>query len=163
MPEAWGQFVLKVDKRIEDQLRDDYFSTTVIEEIFTNAEINPELYMGKKDTVAFENHLLDWDFRNELPQEKRTVIKKGYAGAEIFGSEWLGFTYILAKEGSNLEFYANLWDEYGYRLKLGKNRSGQLYGITFDEENSDELESFGSGSWDKFVPSQVQKFFNDIT
>ena len=39
----------------------------------------------------------------------------------------MGFAHILSSNGNDLEFYAHMWDEYGFRLKLGRNKEGQVY------------------------------------
>lgn len=165
MPEAYGKFVLKIDKDIEASLRQNgLFKSAVVSEILTSANIDPAPLIGKSSTRKMGNHLLDLDLREELYSEGGFEIKKGYVGVNIFGSDWMGFTHLLVKEGQNIELYANLTDEYGTHLKLGRNQQNKVYGLSFDEENPEEghFQNDGSGSWKEFVPTQVQKFFKDL-
>ncbi len=176
MPEAYGNVVLKVNDDILSKLRgcERTIPTELIIQLLNDSNIDSTQFNESNNIQTFDRWALDLDLRHGLSLQTSPTVKSGYIGLEIFGSDWMGCTYLLASCAEEIEIYASIGDEYGTRLNFALNDLGKrhLFGWEeegdefdqedFDEDEYEELVLKKENEWRDFIPKIVQKSFPSI-
>ncbi len=151
MSEAYGIVVLKVNKEVEDALykSDGRIEQDTIIDLLNGAKLKGKEIANKFYQERIENTVIEIDLKRGLSLEGKPKRAKGYIGLPMFGSEWIGFSYFLAKYAKGIEIYASMSDEYGSRFRFGLNETGKMFKKEKDK-------------WKQYVPKNVIDSFQDL-
>jgi len=150
MPEAFGTVLLKSSSEVMTDIEGcgESVGYENIASLLQEAGVDP----ASADISSYDYFSV----------EDEVIIEKGFLVMTIFGTEWMTCLNALLNQGSNIEVYGHIQDEFGAEGYYALTKTDKRYFQLLDSESGEEQPEPEQvrKEWLAFIPQSLIAMFD---